>query len=257
MLCVRLTLALVCAAFAWNASAVTVRVTEADGSHVQATLHPGDVLRVDLAAEPVTGRTWSVRGDALPQLMQLGTTQRVFGGRMSNQGRSSFSWRAIGEGEGKLTVIYGTATARVTKPEKTVTVEISVAGAPLGPEEAHPPVVSQIQEASTYERTQPCGDCSGVVERLTLYRSPQENPMVLRKTYKDAPGGTLTSIATGLWSSGKGTADPTATIDTITTSNETSLFRVEGELLIPLDPQQIPVPASAGSDNAFHRITMP
>src|SRR5690348_15119095 len=141
MLPVRLTLAAVCAAFALNALAVTVRVTEADGSRVQAALHPGDVLRVDLAAEPVTGRTWSVRGHTPPQLMELGATQRVFGGRLSNQGRSSFSWRAIGEGEGELTVIYGTAASRVTKPEKTVTVEISIADAPLGPEETHTPVV--------------------------------------------------------------------------------------------------------------------
>jgi predicted secreted protein len=246
-----------CAAFALNASAVSVRVTEADGSRVQAALHPGDVLRVDLAAEPVTGRTWSVRGHAPPQLMEIGATQRVFGGRMSNQGRSSFSWRAIGEGEGELTVIYGTAASRVTKPEKTVTVEISVVGEPLGLEEARPPLVSQMKESSTYERKQPCGDCSAVVERLTLYRGPQENSMVLRRTFKDAPGGTLTSIGTGSWISGKGTADPSATIDTLTTGNETSLFRVEGERLVPLDPQQIPIPAPPGSDNAFHRITMP
>jgi hypothetical protein len=189
--------------------------------------------------------------------MELGATQRVFGGRMSNQGRSSFSWRAISPGEGELSVTYGTAASRVTKPEKTVTVEIAVAGEPLRPEEVHPPVVSQTEEASTYERTQPCGDCSAVVERLTLYRGPQENSMVLRRTFKDAPGGTLTSIETGSWSSGKGTVDPSATIDTLTTGNETSLFRVEGERLVPLDPQQIPLPAPAGSDNAFHRITTP
>ena len=257
LLCVRLTLVGVCAAFALNASAVTVRVTEADGSRVQAALHPGDVLRIDLAAEPVTGRTWSVRGHTPPQLMELGATQRVFGGRMSNQGRSSFSWRAIGEGEGELTVIYGTASSRVTKPEKTVTVEISIAGAPLGPEETHPPAFSQTEEASTYERTQPCGDCSAVVERLTLYRGPQEKSMVLRRTFRDAPGGTLTNVATGSWSSGKGTVDPNATIDTLTASNETSLFRVEGERLVPLDPQQIPLAAASGTDNAFRRITMP
>ena len=80
---------------------------------------PGDVLRIDLAAEPVTGRTWGVRGHAPPQLMELGAAQRVFGGRMSDQGTSSFAWRAIGDGEGELTLVYGTSTSRAANPEKT------------------------------------------------------------------------------------------------------------------------------------------
>lgn len=240
-----------------SVSAVAVRVTEADGARVQVALHPGDVLRVDLAAEPVTGRTWSVRGHPPPQLMELGATQRVFGGRMSNQGRSSFSWRAIGEGEGELTVVYGTAVSRATKPEKTMSIEITVAGAPIGPEEAHPPAVTQLEQVGTYERTDPCGDCSALIERLTLYRAPQESPFVLRQTYRNAPGGTLTSIATGFWVISKGTSDPTATLYTLKTGPETSLFRVERNRLIPLDSQQIPLAAPPGSDNAFQKIAAP
>jgi predicted secreted protein len=257
MLCSRLALGFLCATLALSARAVTVRVTEADGSRLQVALHPGDVLRVDLAAEPVTGRTWSVHGHAPAQLMELGATQRVFGGRMSNQGRSSFSWRAINEGEGELTVVYGTAVSRATNPEKTLKLQITVSGEPLGPEEAHPPAVSQLEQAGVYEQTGPCGDCSQLVEQLTLFRGSQESPFVLRRTYKDAPGGTLTSIATGSWSSAKGTADPAATIYTFTTSSEAFFVRVAGDRLIPLDAQQIPIPSPPGMDTAFRRMTAP
>ena len=238
--------------FAITAHAVTVRLTDSDGARVQVVLHPGDVLRVDLAAEPVTGRTWSVQGRAPAQLTELGAAQRVFGGRMSNQGTSSFAWRAIGEGDGELTLVYGTATSRAEKPEKTNTVQVSVAGAPLGPEEAP---VSQMEQMAAYERTEPCGGCTSLTEHLVLYiahgeRAPGETPYVLRRTYKGAPGGTLTSVMTGSWTSSKGTADPSATVYLLAASSESSLFRLDGDRLTPLDPQQIPVPAAT----AFHKV---
>lgn len=236
-----------------GAHAVTVRLSDSDGARVEVALHPGDVLRVELAAEPVLGRTWGVRGHVPPQLMELGAAQRVFGGRMSNQGTSSFAWRAIGEGEGELTLVYGTASRRVEKPEKTLTIQLAVAGEPLGPEEAHPPVVSQMQQLAVYERNQPCGDCSALAERLTLYRALNESPFVLRRTYKDAPGGTLTSITTGSWTSGKGVADPTAAVYTLAASSETSFYRMDGERLVPLDAQQIPLRAGI----AFQRVAAP
>jgi predicted secreted protein len=239
------------------AHAVNVRLSEGDGSRVQLALHPGDLLRIDLPAEPVTGRTWAVRGHAPTQLAELGTAQRVFGGRMSNEGTSSFAWRATGEGEGELTLVYGTATTRAEKPEKTITIQLTVAGEPLGPEEAHPPVVSEMKQVAAYDRTGPCGDCSGLAEHLVLYRAPDETPFVLRRTYKDAPGGTLTSVMTGSWTTGKGTADPTATVYTLTSSAEMSIFRVDGQRLIPLDAQQIPVPSPPGMDTAFHRLAEP
>jgi predicted secreted protein len=236
-----------------NAHAVTVRLAAADGSRVQLALHPGDVLRVDLPAEPVTGRTWSVQGQAPSQLTKLGATQRVFGGRMSDQGTSSFAWRAIGQGEGELTLAYGTAASRAAKPEKTYTVQISVAGEPLGPEEAHPQPVSRIEQVAAYERTEPCGDCSELSEHLVLYRAPDETPYVLRRVYKDAPGGTLTSVMTGSWTSSNGTADPSATIYVLAASSEASIFRLDGDRLVPLDAQQIPVPAAT----AFHKAEEP
>jgi predicted secreted protein len=243
---------------ALSAHAVTVRLTDSDGARVQVALHPGDVLRVDLAAEPVTGRTWSVQGRAPSQLAELGAAQRVFGGRMSDQGTSSFAWRAIGEGDEELTLIYGTATSRAEKPEKTYTVQVSVSGDPLGPEEAHPAPVSQMEQVAAYERTEPCGDCTSLTEHLVLYSAhgesaPAETPFVLRRVYTNAPGGTLTSVMTGSWSTSKGTADPTATVYTLIASSETSLFRLDGDRLIPLDAQQIPVPAAT----AFHRVVEP
>ena len=122
----------------------------------------GDVLRIDLAAEPSAGRQWALRGHAPPQLMELGAAQRVFGGRMSDQGTSSFAWRAVSAGEGDLTLVYGTATARAATPEKTVTIQLTVAGEALGPEEAHPPAVSQMEQVAAYERTGPCGVTSRV-----------------------------------------------------------------------------------------------
>jgi predicted secreted protein len=236
-----------------HAHAVTVRLAAADGSRVQLALHRGDVLRVDLPAEPVTGRTWSVQGQAPSQLTKLGATQRVFGGRMSDQGTSSFAWRAMGHGEGELTLVYGTAASRAAKPEKTYTVQISVAGEPLGPEEAHPQPVSRIEQVAAYERTEPCGDCSELSEHLVLYRAPGETPYMLRRVYKDAPGGTLTSVMTGSWTSSNGTADPSATIYVLAASSEASIFRLDGDRLVPLDAQQIPVPAAT----AFHKAEEP
>jgi predicted secreted protein len=236
-----------------HAHAVTVRLTAADGARVQLALHPGDVLRIDLATEPVTGRTWSVQGRAPTQLTELGTAQRVFGGRMSNQGSSSFAWRAIGEGEGELTLVYGTSSSRAAKAEKTMTIQLTVAGEPLGPEEAHPQPVSQMEQVAAYERMEPCGDCGGLAEQLTLYRAPDEMPYVLRRSYKDAPGGTLSSVMTGSWSTSKGTADPTATVYTLVASSEASMFRMDGEQLVPVDAQQIPVPAAV----AFHKAVEP
>ena len=238
-----------------RAHAVTVKIGEGDGSRVQLALHPGDLLRIDLPAEPVTGRTWGIRGHAPVQLAELGTAQRVFGGRMSNEGTSSFAWRATGEGEGELTLVYGSPTSRAAATaEKTITIQLTVAGEPLGPEEAHPPVVSEMKQVAAYDRKAPCGDCSSVAENLVLYRAPDETPFVLRRTYKDAPGGTLTSVMTGSWATGKGTADPTATVYTLTASAETSIFRLEGQRLVPLDAQQIPIPSPPGMDTSFHRI---
>ena len=132
-----------------------------------------------------------------------------------------------------------------------------MAGEPLGPEEAHPPAVSQMKQVAAYDRTEPCGDCSGLAEHLVLYRAPGETPFVLRRTYKDAPGGTLTSVMTGTWTTSKGTADPSATIYTLTASSETSIFRLDGERLVPLDAQQIPVPSPPGMDTSFHRLAEP
>jgi predicted secreted protein len=255
-------LALLCVSLTVSARAVTVRLTPADGARVQVALHPGDLLRIDLAAEPAAGRQWSLRGHAPPQLMELGAAQRVFGGRMSDQGTSSFAWRAIGEGEGELTLVYGTSSSRAATPEKTVTIQLTVAGEALGPEEAHPPAVSQMEQVAAYERTEPCGDCSGIAEHLVLYsahgeRAPGEMPFVLWRTYKDAPGGTLTSVMTGAWTTSKGTADPSATIYTLAASREASLYRVDGDRLVEVDAQQIPVPSPPGMDTAVHKVAAP
>jgi predicted secreted protein len=250
-------LALLCVSLTVSARAVTVRLTAADGTRVQVALHPGDVLRIDLAAEPAAGRQWALQGHAPPQLVELGAAQRVFGGRMSDQGTSSFAWRAIGDGEGELTLVYGTSSSRVAKPDKTVTIQLTVAGEALGPEEAHLPAVSQMEQVAAYERTGPCGDCSALAEHLVLYRAPGEMPFVLRRTYKDAPGGTLTSVMTGTWATSKGTADPSATIYTLAASIESSQYRMDGDRLVEVDAQQIPVPSPPGMDTAFHKVAAP
>src|SRR4051812_40072646 len=180
------TLLLAALPFVHSAYAVAVRLTEGDGSRVQVALHPGDVLRIELGTNPVAGWQWGVRGHSPPQLMELGKTQRVFGGRMSDQGTSRFAWRAVDQGEGELTLVYGSSASRVATPKKTYTVQLVVAGDALGPEETHPPPVSQMKQVAAYDRTEPCGDCSGLAEHLVLYRAPGETPFVLRRTYKDA-----------------------------------------------------------------------
>jgi hypothetical protein len=107
-----------------------------------------------------------------------------------------------------------------------------------------------MEQVAAYERTEPCGDCTSLTEHLVLYRTPGETPFVLRRVYRDAPGGTLTSVMTGSWTSSKGTADPSATVYLLAASSESSLFRLDGDRLTPLDPQQIPVPAAT----AFHKV---
>ncbi len=201
-------------------------------------------------------------------LQSWAATQRVFGGRLSDQGTSSFTWRAMGHGEGELTLVYGTATRGQRSRRRPYTVQISVSGDPLGPEEAHPAPVSRMEQVAAYERSESCGDCTALTETLMLYSAPDETPylqrrfgelgrdetpFVLRRVYTNAPGGTLTSVMTGSWSTSKGTADPTATVYTLIASSETSLFRLDGDRLIPLDAQQIPVPAAI----AFHRVVEP
>ncbi len=246
------------ALLAASAHAVTVRVTQLDGSRVQIALHPGDVLRVDLPSDPAGGRLWKLRGHTPAQLVELGATQRVFGGRMSDQGASSFAWRALNPGEATLTLAYGTASARAEQPEKTYTVALTVASAPLGPEEQHPAPISQLEPVAAYERTEPCADCSARTERLLLYRAPGETPYVLRRTYKDAPGGTLTSITTGSWSTHPGAfADPSAVIYELSSGSEASVYQLDGDRLVPVDTQQIPVPSPPGIDNAFHKVGLP
>jgi predicted secreted protein len=250
-------LALLFVSLAASVHAVTVRLTQSDGSRVQVALHPGDVLRVDLPTDPAAGLQWALRGHAPSQLLELGKAQRVFGGRMSDQGTSSFAWRAIGNGEGEITLVYGTSSSRAATPEKTYTVQLVVAGDALGPEEAHPNPVSQMEQVAAYERAEPCADCSGLTEHLVLYRAPGETPFVLRRTYKDAPGGTLSSVMTGSWTTGNGTTNPSATVYVLTASSETSLFRLEGDRLVQLDAQQIPVPSPPGMDTAFHKVAAP
>jgi hypothetical protein len=114
-----------------------------------------------------------------------------------------------------------------------------------------------MEQVAAYDRTEPCGDCSGLAEHLVLYRAPGETPFVLRRTYKDAPGGTLTSVMTGTWTTQRGTADPSATVYVLTASSETSLFRLAGDRLVQLDAQQIPVPSPPGMDTAFHKVAGP
>ncbi len=236
-----------------SAHAISVRITEADGSRVQANLYPGDVLRVDLPAAPAEGRQWSLIGHSPAQLQMLATTQRVYGGRLSNQGTSSFAWKAISAGEADLMLAYGPQSSRTTHQERAVRLHITIADEALTPQTTAPDVLLDMEQIGTYTRTGPCGDCSGLTERLSLYRAPTQSIFLLRRSYKDAPGGTLTTITSGLWSTSRGTADPTATVYQLVAHDAAYLLRVDGDRLVPLDPQQIPLPAPPGIDNAFHK----
>lgn len=253
----RLSLAAACFCLPFGTHAITVRVTDADGARVQVSLYAGDVLRVDLPAEPAAGKQWGLTGRKPPQLEQLGTAQRVFGGRMSNQGTSSFAWRAAAAGEADLTLAYGTAANRTDRPERTVQVHVAIAPNAISPDTSAPDALSQMERIGTYARTERCGDCMALEEHLELYRSPREGVFLLRRQYKDAPGGTLTAIMSGTWSASPGTADPTATIYTLQGDDMAEQFRRDDDRLVQVDPQEIPVPAPPGEDNAFHKVTAP
>jgi NlpE N-terminal domain len=181
---------------------------------------------------------------------------------MSNQGASSFAWRAIDPGEATLTLLYGTPAARsgapeAAKPDRTVTLQVAIAAEALTPETTAPDILSQMEHIATYNRTEPCGDCLTLTERLDLYRAPRESIFVLRRQYKDAPGGTLTAILTGLWTTEPGSADPTTTIYTLQGSAIAEQYRSDGDRLVQVDAQQIPFPSPPGQDTAFHKQTAP
>ena len=253
----RLTLAVACFCLPFAAHAITVRVTEADGARVQVSLYAGDVLRVDLPAEPAAGKQWGLTGRKPPQLEQLGAAQRVFGGRMSNQGTSSFAWRAGAAGEADLTLAYGTAANRTDRPERTVELHVAIAPEAISPDTSAPDALAQMEHIGNYARTDRCGDCVALEEHLALYRSPREGVFVLRRQYKGAPGGTLTAIMSGIWSATVGIADPTATIYTVQGGDFAEQFRRDGDRLMQVDAQQIPLPAPPGEDNAFHEVAAP
>jgi predicted secreted protein len=240
-----------------RAPAITVRITEADGARVQVRLYPGDVLRIDLHAEPAAGLQWTLLGHTPAQLEPLASTQRVFGGRLSNQGSSSFAWKAVSAGEADLVLGYGSPTARSTHPERTLQVHLTLTAEPLTADAARSVLLAQLEPVGTYMRSEPCGDCSALQERLAFYRAPRASIFLLRRTYKDAPGGTLTSITSGLWTTRKGTADPTATLYQLAGSDAAYLLRLDGDRLVPLDAQQIPFPAPPGGDSSFHRVPAP
>jgi predicted secreted protein len=253
----RLSLATACLCLSIAAHAITVRVTDADGARVQVSLYAGDVLRVDLPAEPAAGKQWGLTGRKPPQLEQLGAAQRVFGGRMSNQGTSSFAWRAAAAGEADLTLGYGTAANRADRPERTISLQVGIAPNPISADTSAPDALSHMEHVGTFARTERCGDCMALEEHLELYRSPRGGVFVLRRQYKDAPGGTLTAIMSGTWSAGSGTVDAAVTIYTLEGGEMAEQFRRDGDRLIPVDAQQIPVPAPPGEDNAFHKIATP
>lgn len=224
---------------------------------MQVSLYAGDVLRVDLPAEPAAGKQWRLTGHTPPQLEQLGAAQRVFGGRLSNQGTSSFAWRAAAAGEAGLRLDYGTAANRTDRPERTVTLQVAIAPSAIAPDTSAPDALSQMEHIGSYVRTERCADCMALEEHLELYRSAREGVFLLRRQYEDAPGGTLTAIMSGTWSASAGTADPTATIYTVQGGDVAEQFRRDGDRLVPVDAQQIPVPAPPGEDNAFHKVAAP
>jgi predicted secreted protein len=224
---------------------------------VEVSLYAGDVLRIDLPAEPAAGKQWGLTGRKPPQLEQLGAAQRVFGGRMSNQGASSFAWRAAAAGEADLTLAYGTAANRTDRPERTVELHVTIAPGAISPETSTPDALSQMEHVGSYARTERCGDCMALEEHLELYRSPREGVFLLRRQYKDAPGGTLTAIMSGTWSASSGVADPNSTIYTLEGGDMAAQFRRDGDRLVQVDAQQIPVPAPPGEDTTFHKVAAP
>lgn len=237
--------------------AITIRVTEQDGARVQVALSPDDVLRVDLPSHPAAGEEWILAGKRQPQLEQLGSAQRVFGGRLSNQGTSSFAWRAIAPGQATLDLRYGTPVHRTDSPERTVNIVVNVAPEALSTAAKSPDALAQMTHVGTYTRQQPCADCVATRETLELYRGSTEDLFLLHRRYVGAPGGDLTLILSGLWHAVPGTADPTATVDILESPLFGSQFRVDGDQLIEVDAQQIPIPAPSGINTAFHRQTAP
>ena len=239
-----------------RAEAITVRITEADGTRVQVSLYCGDVLRVDLPAEPAAGLQWSASGHTPAPLEMLAATQRVFGGRLSVHGTSSFAWRAISAGDADLMLDYGFPASRTVHPDRTVRVHVTIANR-LSPAGQPIPEAPPYLQNEVYTRTEPCGDCSALEENLSLFSPDNGSSMwaqrfVLRRRYKDAPGGTLTMVTAGLWKMRLGTADPTATVYHLTGADVDYLLRADRDRLTPLDAQQIPVPSPPGVDNAFH-----
>jgi predicted secreted protein len=240
-----------------RAPGITVRITEADGTRVQVSLFPGDVLRVDLPAQPAAGLQWSLSGHTPAQLETLAATQRVFGGRLSNQGSSSFAWKAASAGEADITLGYGSPSARALHPDRTLLVHVAIADGPSlagEPAPAGPPAL--------YRRVEPCGDCSALEETLSLYgptagSTIRSTRFVLRRRYQGAPGGTLTTYTGGRYTTRLGTVDPKAFLYQLAGGDGDSLLRADGDRLVPLDAQEIPLAGPPEGDISFHKVSQP
>ncbi len=251
-----LLLTLLCALCA-PADAITIRITDQDGARVQVALCPGDILRLDLPSHPAAGEEWALAGRKPPLLEPLGSAQRVFGGRLSNEGSSSFAWRATAPGEATLQLHYGTPLHRSDSPERTVSIAVNIAPQPLSAQAAAPDALASMTHLAAYTREQPCADCVATRETLDLYRGTAQNLFVLHRRYIGAPGGDLTVILSGVWRTEPGTADPTATLYVLESSAFAGQFRAEAGRLVEVDAQQIPIPAPPRMDTAFHKQTAP
>lgn len=105
-----------------------VQITEKDNGCGSATeLNVGDTLDLVLDGNPSTGFTWEVGFYAQPIVKPLGEPEYQPGSNLLGAGGTyTFQFRAIGEGQTKITMIYHRPFAKDSTDIKTCEVTVTV-----------------------------------------------------------------------------------------------------------------------------------
>ncbi len=245
---------------ATEAAAVTVRLDASDASS-SIVLRVGDKLRVELPSAPAQGFRWRARMLDASHLELLSRDLRPDSGRLDTAGTQVFVWKAISAGKAEIRISYGReGDEGIVLPEKQMSISVQIAAG--GPA---PTVDLTLSSLATYSGTLPCGDCLDLAVELYLYgpqepgKAPVPSLYVERRRYLGAAGGDRTVAETGKVTVLHGTlADPSMTVYVLAgPEGSTENLKVQGDRLMPLDPQMLPIQLPPGDKYGLKRTPDP
>ena len=239
--------------------AVTVKLTEADAVST-VRLHVGDRLRIDLPTSPSTGFRWGARTVDASHLQALGRDVRPDSHHLDAAGSQVFVWRAVSPGASQVGLEYRRQSDdRTVAPAKTVAIAVETVAGELEPGSGDP-VGSLLRSVASYHGTLPCGDCLHVVVDLVVRAQDgtdwKEAAFVERRRYQGGQGGDRTVAATGKLIVRRGSyADASMTVYVLDTlGGGAENWKLDGDQLLPLDSQMLPLGRPPGQDIALHRV---